>query len=175
MKLDFANVPEGLGAPVSWLSDAGPGTTLSEGGRALSPAASPQGCWTVLIVDDDQGVHEVTTLVLSGTPVLGRELSFLHAYSSAEAQVILRERADVSLVLLDVVMESDRAGLDLVDYVRNTLRNSFVRIILRTGQPGLAPQMSIVAQYDINGYLEKSSLTSPQPRWMPRSSNCSPR
>jgi len=42
-------------------------------------------------------------------------------------------------VLLDVIMETDQAGLDLVEFIRDTLKNETVRIILRTGQPGQAP------------------------------------
>lgn len=118
--------------------------------------------WPILIVDDDRPVHEVTGLVLSGTKILGRSLELLHAYSGEQARIILRERSDVALILLDVVMESDHAGLELVKFIREELHNSNVRILLRTGQAGAAVQSEIVSNYDINGYLEKAVLTSPQ-------------
>jgi len=142
---------EATGLP--WLDAA----ARAEGGEAEAGA-----CWTVLIVDDDRSVHEVTGLVLSSEPMLGRRLEFLHAYSEAEARVVLRERGDIALLLLDVVMENDHAGLDLVGYVRDELGNAYTRILLRTGQPGLAPQKEVVRRYDINGYLDKAQLTSPQ-------------
>lgn len=118
--------------------------------------------WTVLIVDDDRPVHEVTELVLSGTQFFGRGIEFLHAYSGEQARSILRERPEVTLVLLDVVMESDHTGLELVKFIRQELQNSRIRILLRTGQVGVNAQTEIVSNYDINGYLEKAVLTSPQ-------------
>ena len=115
-----------------------------------------------MIVDDEKTVHEVTELVLSGTRFLGRSLEFLHAHSGEQARTILFERPDVALILLDVVMESDHAGLELVRFIRQEMHNSRVRILLRTGQAGAAVQTEIVSSYDINGYLEKAVLTSTQ-------------
>lgn len=142
-----------------WLTDAG--RKEPEAGHSAAPdaEASP---WAVLIVDDDPGVHEVTEMVLQAERMLERSLTFLHAYSADQAKTILSERSDVALLLLDVVMESDHAGLDLVDFVRNDLRNAFVRIVLRTGHAGVAPPKEIVSRYDINGYLDKAQLSSPQ-------------
>jgi diguanylate cyclase (GGDEF)-like protein len=119
-------------------------------------------CWTVLIADDDQSVHDVTKLALSDELVLGKPLRFLHAYSASEANALLATRLDIALVLLDVVMENEQAGLEVVDHARRVLGNHLVRIILRTGQAGSAPQQKIVVDYDINGYLEKGQLTGPQ-------------
>lgn len=127
-----------------------------------APTLESTNRWTVLIVDDEQSVHEVTELVLSGKQFLSRSIEFLHAHSREQAQTILCERPDVALILLDVVMESDHAGLELVKFVRQELHNSRVRILLRTGQAGAAVQTEIVTNYDINGYLEKAVLTSPQ-------------
>ena len=57
-------------------------------------------------------------------------------------------------------METDAAGLDLVEYIRNELKNETVRIILRTGQPGQAPERRVIVQYDINDYKAKTELTA---------------
>ncbi|MBI2382903.1 MAG: DUF3369 domain-containing protein [Gammaproteobacteria bacterium] len=116
--------------------------------------------WKVLIVDDEQGVHQVTEMALRDVQVVGRPLAFLHAYSGAEARVVLGREPDIALVLLDVVMETDHAGLDVVDYLRNELNNQCVRIILRTGQPGQAPERDVIIRYDINGYKHKAELTT---------------
>ncbi|MAZ66294.1 MAG: hypothetical protein CMF25_04225 [Kangiellaceae bacterium] len=117
--------------------------------------------WQILIVDDEEEVHNVTTLVLSGYEVLGRPIEFLHAYSGKEAKAILSDRhRDIALVLLDVVMETDDAGLDVVHFVRNELDDHFVRVVLRTGQPGQAPEERIIREYDINDYKEKTELAS---------------
>lgn len=115
--------------------------------------------WSLLVVDDDPEVHAVTTLALSDFTFAGRPLHFLHANSAAEARTLLEQRNDIALVLLDVVMESDHAGLDLVKYIRNQLHNSFVRIVLRTGQPGQAPELEVIQRFDINDYKYKTELT----------------
>ena len=115
--------------------------------------------WKVLLVDDEKVVHSVTQLALDGFELSGRGLEFISAYSGLEARDILDEHDDIALILLDVVMETDHAGLDLVRYIRKELKNKFVRIVLRTGQPGQAPELEVITQYDINDYKEKTELT----------------
>lgn len=116
--------------------------------------------WRVLVVDDEPEVHRVTRLALDGFTFADRPLEFLNAYSGQEAQKILKENPDIAMILLDVVMETEHAGLELARWVREELKNSFVRIILRTGQPGQAPETEVIANYDINDYKEKTELTS---------------
>lgn len=115
--------------------------------------------WRVLIVDDDADVHSTTTFALAGLDVLERPLEFLHASSSVEACALLAQEADIAVILLDVVMEQPDAGLHLVRHIRETLGMSEVRIILRTGQPGYAPEMDAIRDLDINDYRTKSELT----------------
>jgi CheY-like chemotaxis protein len=117
------------------------------------------GTWTVLVVDDEAEIHVVTGLALEGMRFANSGLKFLHAFSGAEAKTMLREHPEVALILLDVVMETDQAGLDVVEFVRNELKNPFVRIILRTGQPGQAPELEVITRYDINDYRHKTELT----------------
>ncbi|MGA9334409.1 MAG: DUF3369 domain-containing protein [Rudaea sp.] len=116
--------------------------------------------WKVLIVDDEPEVHAVTRMVLGDLRFADRPLQFLNAHSTAEAEALLRDHADIAVMLLDVVMDSDRAGLDLVRTVRERMGNQFVRIVLRTGQPGQAPEQQVIANYDINDYKEKTELTA---------------
>jgi response regulator RpfG family c-di-GMP phosphodiesterase len=116
--------------------------------------------WKVLIVDDEPEVHAVTRLVLGNFRFADRPLKFLNAHSAAQAEALLREHPDVAVMLLDVVMETDRAGLDLVQHVRERMGNQFVRIVLRTGQPGQAPEQHVISTYDINDYKEKTELTA---------------
>lgn len=116
--------------------------------------------WKILIVDDEQDVHKVTKLVLSDLEFSGRSVEFLSAYSDAEARQILNERDDIAVILLDVVMEQENSGLLLTQYIREELQNSLIRIILRTGQPGQAPEKRVIVEYDINDYKSKTELTT---------------
>jgi diguanylate cyclase (GGDEF)-like protein len=115
--------------------------------------------WMVLVVDDDPEVHAVSGLALGHTRVEGRPLTLLHAHSAAEAGALLARHGDIALVLLDVVMETEHAGLELARHVREQLGNDAVRIVVRTGQPGQAPAHDLVARYGIDGYLDKADLT----------------
>lgn len=115
--------------------------------------------WKVLIVDDDPEIHSVTQLALSDLVVLGRHLEYLHAYSCADACKLIEEHDDIVLVLLDVVMETDDAGLVVVKHIREQLKRAEIRIVLRTGQPGYAPEESVIKDYDINDYKTKTELT----------------
>jgi response regulator RpfG family c-di-GMP phosphodiesterase len=116
--------------------------------------------WKVLVVDDEPDVHEITELTLRDTVFHGRPLCFLHAYSGREAVETMRRDQDIALVLLDVVMETEHAGLEAVQAIRNELGNQRTRIVLRTGHPGQAPEHEVVRSYDINDYKEKTELTS---------------
>lgn len=122
--------------------------------------ADVEEAWKVLVVDDDEQVHAVTRMVLADFELDGRSLEFLHAHSGAEAQSLVDAHDDIAIVLLDVVMESNEAGLETVRYIRDVVKNKNVRIILRTGQPGSAPEQRVIREYDINDYREKTELTS---------------
>ena len=124
--------------------------------NAGQPGLAP---WRIMIVDDDSDVHTTTTFALSNMEMQGRPLEFVHAHSAAEARVLLERETDLAVILLDVVMEQADAGLHLVRHVRETLDRHDVRIILRTGQPGYAPEMDAIRGYDINDYRSKSELT----------------
>ncbi|RTL34211.1 MAG: EAL domain-containing protein [Burkholderiales bacterium] len=115
--------------------------------------------WRVMVVDDDADVHEATCLALKGLVILGRRLELLHASSAAEAGALLRRAPDVAVLLLDVVMETADAGLMLVRQLRDDPAWRHLRIVLRTGQPGQAPELATMAAYDINDYEAKSELT----------------
>lgn len=118
--------------------------------------------WKMLIVDDEPEVHSITKLVLADFVYKGRPAHFISAHSAAEARAILARETDIAMILLDVVMETDDAGLKLVHHIREELKNRHVRIILRTGQPGQAPERAVILDYDINDYKAKTQLTAQQ-------------
>lgn len=127
--------------------------------RVASARAEP---WLVLIVDDDPEVHGVTQMVLRHFTFLDRPLRFMSAFTAAQAQQMLLYAGGVAVCLLDVVMETDTAGLDLVHWIRHDLGNHDLRIVLRTGQPGHAPEQHVILRYDINDYKSKTELTQPK-------------
>lgn len=127
----------------------------------VQPATeAPQEVWKVLVVDDEPQVHTVTKLVLRDLTFKGRKIQFCDAYSAAEAKKVLAENPDVCLALVDVVMEEEDAGLHLVEYIRDIMNNKAIRIILRTGQPGYAPEKEVIIDYDINDYKEKTEMSA---------------
>ena len=125
-----------------------------------SPAGPAGPVWKVAVIDDDVAVHEGTRFALSDYTLNGQGLELLSAYSAAEGRTLLRDNPDTAAILLDVVMEHESAGLELVDYIRKDLKNETIRIILRTGQPGQAPERRVIIDYDINDYKAKTELTA---------------
>lgn len=115
--------------------------------------------YKILIVDDEKDVHVVTQMVLRGFEFDGRKLDLWDAFSAKEAMEMLADNPDFALVLLDVVMEERDSGLKVAEWIRKTLGNKAIRIVLRTGQPGDAPENSVIKSYDINDYKLKTELT----------------
>jgi response regulator RpfG family c-di-GMP phosphodiesterase len=126
------------------------------------PATAALQPWKVLIADDDRAVHAVTKLALGSTAFHGRPVAWFDAYSGEEAVALMRQHPDVALVLMDVVMEHDSAGLQAAQRIREELDNKLVRIAVRTGQPGVANEESVVRRYGIDAYREKTELTTPR-------------
>jgi signal transduction histidine kinase len=130
------------------LKDDGPG------------ADKPDRVWKVAVIDDDPAVHDGTRYALYDYRLRGDGIELLSAFSAAEGRELLRANRDIAVILLDVVMESESAGLELVQYIRDVLKNDMVRIILRTGQPGQAPERDVIVNFDINDYKAKTELTA---------------
>jgi len=116
--------------------------------------------WRILIIDDDESVHQVTKLVLGNVEIEGRQLEIVSAYSSEEAKVLLQNDTSFCMAFVDVVMETDDAGLKLVEWIRRDIKNQAIRLILRTGQAGSAPEATVIKEFDINDYKEKTDFTA---------------
>ncbi len=125
----------------------------------IERAAPLQGSWCVLLVDDDDSVHTATQLALHGFEFQQKTLELVIAHSGAQGRKIFESRDDIALAIVDVVMETEYAGLELVRHVRNTLRNHHTRLVLRTGQAGQAPEDKVIREYEIDDYKEKSEMT----------------
>ena len=125
-----------------------------------TPAPARHEPWKLMIVDDEEDIHAVTKLALDNFTLDGRPILFIDAYSGREAVDAMERNPDTALVLMDVVMESEHAGLEAIDAIRHKLGNDMVRIIVRTAHPGQAPEHEVVTRYDINDYKEKTDLTA---------------
>lgn len=116
--------------------------------------------WRILIVDDEPDVHDLTRMLIGRMVFSGRRVVLDCVPSGVSAAACLEAHPDTALILLDVVMETDDAGLRLVEHIRHRLGNRDVQIVLRTGQPGQAPEREVMLDYDINGYFLKTELTA---------------
>ncbi len=116
--------------------------------------------WEVLISDDDKEVHIITEMVFKNFSFMGKPVKFSNVYTGEDTKKYIADNPGTALILLDVVMERENSGLDVVKYIREDLNNKNVRIILRTGHPGQAPEKDIVIGYDINDYKEKTELSA---------------
>ena len=112
--------------------------------------------WRMLIVDDEPDVHEITRIALKGFTFDGKNLELISAYSAEQAKEILQNDQNFSTAMIDVVMETEEAGLDLVRFIRGEMRLSHIRLIVRTGQPGKAPEKFVIDNFDIDDYKEKN-------------------
>ncbi|MGE0392324.1 MAG: adenylate/guanylate cyclase domain-containing protein [Vicinamibacterales bacterium] len=130
--------------------------SFAEDDDAPAPAGEP---WKVLIVDDEEEIHAVTRLALRHFTFEGRGLHLMSAHSAREARAAITEHPDTALILLDVVMEEEDAGLRVVRFLRDEQKNHMTRIVLRTGQPGQAPEHEVIVSYDINDYKSKTELS----------------
>lgn len=115
--------------------------------------------YKIIVSDDDEEVHTITRLVLDDVEFENHNLKIMSAYNEKETISLLEEHPDTAILFQDVVMESKDSGLKIVDYLRKNLSNFITRIILRTGQPGEAPEDRIVIDYDINDYRLKTEMT----------------
>ncbi len=150
---------EGGDKPKSTAAQVGAPSFLERlfGGEAeVTDSSRP---WRILVVDDDPDVHKVTRMALRDFEFEGRGADVQSAHSGNEARTVFRRHADVAVALVDVVMESEQAGLEFVDWVRTGCDRP-VRLLIRTGEAGSAPPSQIAAKHDINGYLDKTLLTA---------------
>jgi response regulator RpfG family c-di-GMP phosphodiesterase len=128
--------------------------------RSEKKSGLPADTWKVLLVDDEPDVHEITRIALKKFAYDGKCLELISAYSAEQAREILQNDPDFALAIIDVVMETEEAGLDLVRFIREEMKLSHIRLIIRTGQPGKAPEHFVIQNFDIDDYREKTDLSN---------------
>ncbi|NOX35797.1 MAG: response regulator [Deltaproteobacteria bacterium] len=123
------------------------------------PVTAP-GVWKILIIDDEPCAHDITELVLKDFHFKQKPLSLLHAYSAKEARIILETHEDVVLILLDIILETETAGLELIHWIRKHLKNKISQIVIRTGKPENFSEQDMIEAYDVNDYIVKTDVTA---------------
>lgn len=119
--------------------------------------------WEILLVDDEPDVLSISKLAMRNFEVYDIPLKIYTAESKAEAIEILSEKPEmdpvISVAFIDVVMETDTAGLELCQHIREDMGNKLTQLFIRTGQPGIAPEREVIDRYDISGYFTKVEAT----------------
>lgn len=116
--------------------------------------------WKILVVDDEPDILRLTRISLRDFMFEGLGLAFVEAQSAQDAISQLNHHDDIAVALIDIVMETHDAGLKLVEYIRDRQQNTLLRIVIRTGQPGAAPERYVIDHYDIDDYKDKTELTA---------------
>lgn len=133
---------------------------VTPSGASLPSSAAALSFWHVLIVDDDPSVLGMTDLILRNAIIEGRKLRIHAARDACEARRLLTEIPDVAVAIIDLVLQGDESGLDLVRYIRKTLGNQSMRVVLHTARPTLAPERQALAEFEVNAYLDKASTNA---------------
>jgi len=122
--------------------------------------------WNILVVDDEPDVLSVSRLAMRNFTVYGTPIHIHAAQSKAEAVELLKTTllhgsrlSNLAVAFIDVVMETDQAGLELCQFIREEQKDKLTQLFVRTGQPGIAPERDVIDRYDINGYFTKVEAT----------------
>ncbi|MCG8313523.1 MAG: EAL domain-containing protein [Pseudomonadales bacterium] len=115
-------------------------------------------CFNVLSVDSDQRFQNALGFSISSMKILGHRINFLKAQNHESAANILAS-SNIAIALLEVESLVNDPALKLVRTLREHHKNTHLRIILTTAQPGLAPAHRIMREFDINDYWWKYELS----------------
>jgi len=114
--------------------------------------------WKVLISDDDEGIHQITNLILSKEKFDDISIELINKYSAKETIEYLKTHDDIAVIILDMIMEKDDSGISVINEIRDTIKNKHIRIVIRTGQASDKSIYKLINDYEINDYKEKNNL-----------------
>ncbi|MBX2807999.1 MAG: hybrid sensor histidine kinase/response regulator [Cellvibrionaceae bacterium] len=134
--------------------------TIKQSATKTQGSAEAKPPWLVLVIDDEQDVLDVTENILKRFQFKGRGLTLKYARSLEAAKNLYKADENVAVAIVDCAMEKNTSGLDFIDFIRNEEKNFTIQLVLRTGQPGFAPENQVLINYEINDYLSKTELTS---------------
>jgi len=121
---------------------------------------TPLDFYLLLIVDDNADVHEATRIALQGQIVNGKRLRFMSAYSGREAILMVDKHIPFDLVLLDMVMETPNAGMEVAQNIQARLDLKHTpAIVMRSGQPGMFKDKDVDDNIWFDEFMLKSRVT----------------
>ncbi len=108
-------------------------------------------CWSVLVVDDDPVVRHLTRENLRGVDVDGLPLE-IDACENTDAARKLIAATEYALIIMDVAIETEFAGLDLVEELKRSPGVGFTQVVVQSATPmtersGRQAGMSGIADY----------------------------
>ncbi|MTI09031.1 EAL domain-containing protein [Curvivirga aplysinae] len=116
--------------------------------------------WCMLLVDDDESIHQRVRDEIENFRFEGCKIEVLHAYNAIEAKELLLNNAHIAVIFHDYVSDRAQASFNFVDFVRNDLGNSEIRIILRGTRYSTFTDWDLISRYDISDYRSKNDLVA---------------
>jgi len=133
-------------------------------GEVVLPKEQSSTTWKIFVIDDEPSVELITKQSLRWSKFDGCGMSVIAARSGLEARVLVDQHPDIAVILLDVVMETQTAGLDFLVWLRKVGKLPLARVLLRTGQAGQVSETEVVKNYDIHDYLHKTEISATRMR-----------
>lgn len=114
----------------------------------------------VLIVDDQEDILLITRMSLRRLQWNNHSLDLHLASSGAESIAFIKEHPETQVVIMDIMMEHDRAGLEAIEIIHGLYPQ--IQLMVQTAQAGLLSEQEVIRNYPIINYLTKSADSSQQ-------------
>ncbi len=115
--------------------------------------------FSILVVDGTPTLLTLAEEALADLSVDGASVRLIGASSAAEARQALYDSPEIAVILLEPVLEQERAGLDLIAHIRNDLGNQRTRVVVCTAHPDSINEEEVISGADVSDYRAKATLT----------------